>query len=175
MTDSEEKYLRELILRLWPKLIAAARVAVRDSDTVNDLVQETVLKILADTSKLNDVKRMEAYIFKVLYNTIADRNRNMVPQVPLSDLNEKDWACDYDDDTYDVYDTKTNAAKESLKLLKPNEQSIVQMYDSLEMSAAEIANIMKVSESTVRYILKESHRKMKKYIEDELKKKGYYI
>ena len=74
-----------------------------------------------------------------------------------------------------VYDTKTNAAKESLKLLKPNEQSIVQMYDSLEMSAAEIANIMKVSESTIRYVLKESHRKMKKYIEDELEKKGYYI
>lgn len=49
------------------------------------------------------------------------------------------------------------------------------MYDLLEMSAAEIASKIDVSESTVRNILREAHRKMKKYIEVELEKEGYYI
>lgn len=173
MDDSIETRLRDSLIRLWCDMFAAANMAVCDSETARDIVQDTVVKLLENVDRLQNVDDIEAYIFGVLYNTIADSKRKAKATVPLKATNEKDLA--YDVDEAWATETKTMVVNKSLKLLQPREQDVVVMYDLLEMSAAEIASKIDVSESTVRNILREAHRKMKKYIEVELEKEGLYI
>ena len=173
MDDSVEPRLRDSLIQLWCDMFAAANMAVCNSETARDIVQDTVVKLLENVGRLQNVDDIKAYIFGVLYNTIADSKRKAKATEPLKAKNEKDLA--YDVDEAWATETKTKVVKESLKLLQPREQDVVMMYDSLEMSAAEIASRINVSETTVRNILREAHRKMKKYIEVELEKEGLYI
>jgi DNA-directed RNA polymerase specialized sigma24 family protein len=57
---------------LWPRMCAHALRCVKDADKVKDIMQDTFEKLYSSRIDFNKVADIEAYIFRVLCNVIAD-------------------------------------------------------------------------------------------------------
>ena len=80
--------IQERILRLWNKMIFTTMFAVQNFDMAKDIVQDTALKVLESSEKLQEVDNIDGYIFGILFKTIADTDRKKVITEPLSNVPE---------------------------------------------------------------------------------------
>src|SRR5688572_20823241 len=61
------------------------RSRVRDHAAAEDLLQEVFMKIHCKLPTLNSSERLEAWIWRITLNSIADYFRKSVPQAPFPD------------------------------------------------------------------------------------------
>ena len=159
--------IQEHILQLWSKMFAVAVLAVRNSDMAKDIVQDTIIKVWNNREKLGEVKDIDGYIFGILFNTIADEGRKKVINVQLSDVDETFLVYSSDDDhdrkiMIELLDERLNAFDEDKK-------NIVDLYYKLGLSAKMVGDIVGLSESGVRKILKKIQDELREYIIENLK------
>ena len=159
--------IQEHILQQWSKMFAVAVLAVRNSDMAKDIVQDTIIKVWNNREKLGEVKDIDGYIFGILFNTIADEGRKKVINVQLSDVDETFLVYTSDDDhereiMIELLDEGVNAIAEDKK-------NIIDLYYKLGLSAKMVGDIVGLSESGVRKILKKIHEELREYIDNNLK------
>jgi RNA polymerase sigma-70 factor (ECF subfamily) len=159
--------IQEHILQLWSKMFAVAVLAVRNSDMAKDIVQDTIIKVWNNREKLGEVKDIDGYIFGILFNTIADEGRKKVINVQLSDVDETFLVYSSDDDR----DRKImiELLDEGLNVIAENKKNIIDLYYKLGLSAKMVGDIVGLSESGVRKILKKIQDELREYIIENLK------
>lgn len=159
--------IQEHILQLWSKMFAVAVLAVRNSDMAKDIVQDTIIKVWNNREKLGEVKDIDGYIFGILFNTIADEGRKKVINVQLSDVDETFLVYSSDDDR----DRKImiELLDEGLNVIAEDKKNIIDLYYKLGLSAKMVGDIVGLSESGVRKILKKIQDELREYIIENLK------
>ena len=159
--------IQEHILQLWSKMFAVAVLAVRNSDMAKDIVQDTIIKVWNNREKLGEVKDIDGYIFGILFNTIADEGRKKVVNVPLSDVDETFLVYSSDDG----HDRKImiELLDEGVNAIAEDKKNIIDLYYKLGLSAKMVGDIVGLSESGVRKILKKIHEELREYIDNNLK------
>jgi RNA polymerase sigma-70 factor (ECF subfamily) len=83
--------LRMLLIteQVWetfsPPLFHFIRKRVADSETAEDLLQEVFLKIHQHIEALQDVRKLESWIYQITRNTIIDYYRSTKPTTRLEE------------------------------------------------------------------------------------------
>lgn len=159
--------IQERILRLWNKMIFTTMFAVQNFDMAKDIVQDTALKVLESSEKLQEVDNIDGYIFGILFKTIADTDRKKVITEPLSNVPE----------TFLIYDADDGHRKkimielmcQKLDNIDDDKKNIIDLYYKSGFSAKKVGKIVGLSESGVRKILKKIQDELREYIIENLK------
>lgn len=159
--------IQERILRLWNKMIFTTMFAVQNFDMAKDIVQDTALKVLESSEKLQEVDNIDGYIFGILFKTIADTDRKKVINEPLSNVPETFLIYNADDGHREKIMIELMCQK--LDNIDDDKKNIIDLYYKSGFSAKKVGKIMGLSESGVRKILKKIQDELKEYIIENLK------
>lgn len=155
---------------LWPRMCAHALRCVKDADKVKDIMQDTFEKLYSSRIDFSKVADIEAYIFRVLCNVIADTVKKDMSILLLSEVSELNYL--YND--ISLYDSDWSEVElylhKSFEILEDDEIILINMIDIEEYSIKEVAKINNMSQSGVRKKLAAIHEKMKIYILSQIEK-----
>ena len=71
-----------LIVSLIPALRAFARGFYRDADAADDLVQETMMKAIANIDKFQSGTRLKSWLFTIMRNTFYSQHGTRRREMP---------------------------------------------------------------------------------------------
>lgn len=153
ITENQERYYR------------LAYSYVKDRDSALDVVQNSVLRALQNCHKLNESAAVKIWLYRIVVNEsiryIGKNKREMPSEAP------EGIESVYTERAYDRDDTVYKAVS---KLPEEMRTVIVLRYFE-ELSLKEIAEITDTNLNTVKTRLYSSHRRLRKFLEEE----GYEI
>lgn len=137
---------------------------LRSDNMVEDVMQETYIKVYKNINSYKPQGRPKAWICRIAKNIALDNCRKFNRTVPIEDyeniLKSPDSFRNDDRDTYnDIIDIAE-------KVLNDTELQIVLMYTVGDLSHSEIAKVLDKPHATVRWIYHSSIKKIRKYIID---------
>lgn len=137
---SADENARSDIIKLIPALRAFARTFCRNTTDADDLVQETLLKALANIDKFEPGTRMKSWLFTIMRNTFYTRIKIHNREAPgLTECISGDGA---QEPTQEL-SYRVNEVVEALRKLPPHYREILTLVAVLGESyeaAAEICN-----------------------------------
>ncbi len=129
-----------------PDLLAYAISLTRDQDLANDLVQDTMLKLLdsSNTSAAaHDVKR---YSFRMLRNLHIDNLRKNKVRVEYSAEQERLWS-DTKSENFDTVEQLI--VRDAFSHLSPDHREILFLVDVMGFKYAEAAETLEIATGTI--------------------------
>lgn len=137
-------------------LMRFAFFQLRSRALAEDLVQEAVVRALANPPSSFLKSSVKSYLFRILYNLCHDalrekKNEDFFP-IHLSDQTE--------DDSLDMEEAERLYGL--LQKLNENERDIIRMKVIDGLSFAEISRIMEIPQSTIKYRYKTGMDKLRK-------------
>lgn len=157
-----------------PHLGAMHRMAYRwaqNSEDAEDLVQETLTKVVDRVEEMEKVEKLGPWLIRILYRCFVDSHRK---RSRLPGQNESDWRGDID-----VFDEKVLNIREvnrikrlelqrdlikALETLNHDQRDIVLLHDAEGYSAGEIASILDISLGTVKSRLHRARALLKNFL-----------
>lgn len=141
--------IEELYDKYENHLLRFARSLTGGTGEAEDLVQETFLRAMSNTALLEILPdyQVKSWLFKVLKNCLIDKKRREKYE-QLTELNEQ--VCELAAET--DMDLKI-LMKEAMSILPEKSRDIVYKRYWLGMNSREIADILSIPASTVRYHL----------------------
>jgi len=122
-----------------------------------DLVQVTFEKVWMNREKV-DFESAKSYLFKVAYNSMIDLIRKNKKVSLPGELNNSQ-----SEEMKKSFELK-EVINKALETLSQVQKSVVMLRDYEGYSYAEIAELMKLSESQVKVYIYRARKKMKQYI-----------
>jgi RNA polymerase sigma-70 factor (ECF subfamily) len=142
----------------------------RSEKVVDDIIQETFLRIWINRDKLTGVREPRSYLFRIAANLCYTwRNRLMLESRIINDISGQAPA-GHDGVTEQLHVNALKAAvQEAVNRLSPQRAKIYQLNRQEGWSVSEIAEHLSLSQQTVRNTLSSSLD----FIREYLQKKGY--
>ena len=142
----------------WVELRARLRsfVAPRlrnDAASVDDLVQEILLRLHRSLPRLRDGERLDAFAYQVARNTIADHYRKGRREQPVAPEALEDHAVTSDDEADESGAGRAELARclgPLVDRLEPNYREALLLTDLGELSQAEAARLLELSAPGMR-------------------------
>lgn len=129
-----------------------------------DVVSEAVLKAYSHLDELRKMNKMKAWLFRIIVNEskICLKKRSRIELV--DDVSEFEEEGGYEEETYDLL--------EFVYRLDDNYKEVIMLYYFEEFRVREIANILSISEGTVKSRLSRARVKLKRFLENSDDWKG---
>lgn len=124
-----------------------ALLLIGDPDEADDLVQETLVRVIAQTRSWKQVRDLRAYLFTTLHNVFVDghRRRRVRPsEVPIETVIADLLAPPRQQDWMELRDLVA-----ALRLLPKEQREVVLLVGLEGMSYLEAANVLQVPLGTV--------------------------
>ena len=142
---------------------------VKDEWVADDLVQETFIKVQKNLNQLRDDSKLSSWIFKIAYNLCHDHFRKMSQsskrEQVLSEKKEilSEPLFQKEFERYQMGE----CVQDKIRLLPESYQSFLVLFDLMEFSHQEIAEIMEISIENVKVRLHRARKKLKTILEKE--------
>ena len=179
--NGDQNAIGELYYATYPKLRAVAVNILKNESDADDIVQDSYMKAFANLHQLDNAKNFEPWICRIVSNKCKDylkKNKPILFSVQNNeDIDEPiEWSIEDESKEYDPEEVlvSSDTRKQIMDLLDslPDEQRICLIYYAVqEMKISEIAELLEVSESTVKSRIKYAKAKMQSKITD-MEKKG---
>lgn len=152
-TPSDSEYT-EFVHASWPALYRTAYLMLGDRGEAEDLVQTALAKTYAAWPKVRSVEAAPAYARRVLVNTAASwfRKKSWRNERPTEDLPEL---------AHDADPSDRPAVISALGLLPPRQRAVVVLRYYDDLSVAETASALGVTEGTVKSQTSEALAKLR--------------
>ena len=142
---------------------------VKDEWAADDLIQETFIKVQQNLNQLREEAKISSWIFRIAYNLCQDHFRKVsqslkndriavgkskAPKAPLFQIELEQHqmgAC----------------VQEKIRLLPESQRTVLILFDLMEFSHQEIAEIMGISVENVKVRLHRARKKLKTILEKE--------
>ena len=160
--QGDNKALEELIDYWQPRLLKHAWYLTNDQEVAKDIVQDSWIAAMKGLRSLRDPSRFRAWIYKVITYKCADwsrqnqRQKKLQKEMPHTMLDHTSES-DSNDDFYSVLNT-----------LDTKYKTILSLYYLEEMSIAEVAEILKISQGTVKSRLYHARNKLKQKLGEKV-------
>lgn len=163
----------ELYEKMYDKLYFFALKNVRSKEDAEDIVQEAFMKALESLDELNSSESFSGWIYSVTYNLCIDKMRGGKRVARFETEDDRDNAIENSalnepvmvpEDYMQNEETKRQI-KDVIDGLRPDMRSAVILYYYDQMSIAEIAETMNLSESGVKSKLYQARKKIKTKLE----------
>ena len=148
---------------------------LKDEENAKDIMQETYITAFLKLDTLNDEQKFCGWIISIAVNKCKNKLKGKVEY----QIDDEVLITEAETDELmlpEEYITKTEKRKVLLQIMEDtlsfNQYQVVLMFYFNELSIAEIAQALEISEGTVKSRLNSSRAKMKTAIEDYEKKSG---
>lgn len=122
---------------------------VHNTETAEDLTQDTFIKVYKNCYKYNPELPFEPWLFKIAYNIIINylkKNKHIIKEISIENV-EHDVACP-NDGSLD-FETRDLILKE-INSLKPDIRTIMYLHIIEDLSFYQISEILGISDSSVK-------------------------
>ncbi len=182
--QGDQDAISELYYTTYPKIRSVAVTILKNENDADDIVQDSYIKAFSNIHQLDDANKFEAWLCRIVSNKCKDYLKKKKPilfseQTIEIDSEPVEWRIEdeskeFNPEEFVISEDTRNQLMELLDSL-PDEQRICLLYFAVyEMKITEIADLLEVSENTVKSRLRYAERKMRDKIE-ELEKKGIKI
>jgi RNA polymerase sigma-70 factor (ECF subfamily) len=142
---------------------------VKDEWVADDLIQETFIKVQKNLNQLKDETKLSSWIFRIAHNLCQDHFRKSSQSskrehIPIEDRHFL---------TIPVIQTKFEqhqmgaCVQDKIRLLPESYQTVLVLFDLMEFSHQEIAEIIGISVENVKVRLHRARKKLKTILEEE--------
>jgi RNA polymerase sigma-70 factor, ECF subfamily len=170
---SQEDRFTKLVRASIKPMYSMAYRWTQNRDDAEDLVQDTLTKLLDHVDEMEKVEKLNPWLIKVLYRCYIDFHRKRA-RSPSQDIS--DWRGDTSviDEMILHKPAKDSLGKQlglqrdlikALESLNNDQRNIVLLHDSEGYSAAEIASILEISIGTVKSRLHRARLNLKRFLE----------
>ena len=142
---------------------------VKDEWVADDLIQETFIKVQKNLIQLKEESKLSSWIFRIAYNLCQDHFRKM-SQSSKSDrvLTEKKEILAEPLFQKELEQHQMGeCVQEKVRLLPESYQTVLVLFDLMEFSHQEIAEILDISVENVKVRLHRARKKLKTILEEE--------
>lgn len=127
---------------------------VLNKEDAEDVVSEAVLKAYSHLKDLRHTKKMKAWIFQIIVN---ESKNCLKKRKQLEFFEELDYGSEKTNETGDLF--------EFVCQLEERFREVIILYYFEEFKVKEIANILEITEGTVKSRLSRARLKLKRYLE----------
>lgn len=151
---------------------------VHQSDIVDDILQDTFLKLWENRSKLKDKVSVEAWLFRVSYHTSIDHIRIKLRTRQNEEASmyvmEKSITVSQEDAFQDYY-YKESLLQEAINQLSPKKKQVFELCKLQGKSYSEVSESLNIAKSTVKDYIIESNKIIRKYVTNRYSKSTYSL
>jgi RNA polymerase sigma factor (sigma-70 family) len=133
-------------------LVGLARLFVDHRDAAEDIVQEAFIRLARSLHRIDEPAKAEAYLRSIVLNLARDHNRRGLLSLRHS-MTSRDLDQSGVDETITAIDEYRHVI-ESLRKLPRRQRDCVALRYLFELSVAEIANTLDLSQNSVKTHLK---------------------
>jgi RNA polymerase sigma-70 factor (ECF subfamily) len=142
---------------------------VKDEWVADDLIQETFIKAQKNLIQLREESKLSSWIFRIAYNLCQDHFRKM-SQSSQNDrvLTEKKEILAGPPFQKELEQHQmSECVQEKVRRLPESYQTVLVLFDLMEFSHQEIAEILDISVENVKVRLHRARKKLKTILEEE--------
>lgn len=169
ITEGDEVAFAQLFHHYCARLEIHINAIVKKPDIVEDIIQETFIKIWMNRDKLSEIVYIQTWIFTIASNAcfnylrslFREEKRMLRLEIEEDDSGSTELLMDYNEVRHLVH--------EAIDLLSPQRKTIWQMHRDQDMKHAEIAGKLGISVQTVKNTMSKSLE----FIREYLKKNGH--
>jgi len=142
---------------------------VKDEWVADDLIQETFIKVQKNLNQVREESKLSSWIFRIAYNLCQDHFRQMIQSSKRDRaLNEKKEILSEPlfQKTIEQHQMG-ECVQDKIRLLPESYQTVLALFDLMEFSHQEIAEILEISVENVKVRLHRARKKLKTILEEE--------
>ena len=148
---------------------------VKDEWVADDLIQETFLKIQNNLKNLKDPSKLSSWIFRIAYNLCQDhfrqskrsRNEESIDQEEMKDFKEALIQKGPDIQKELEQRQMGECVQDQINLLPESMRTVLLLFDIMEFSHQEIADILGSTVKNVKVRLHRARKKLKPILEEK--------
>jgi RNA polymerase sigma-70 factor (ECF subfamily) len=148
---------------------------VRDEWVADDLIQETFLKIQNNLKDLKDPSKLSSWIFRIAYNLCQDHFRQLkrsrkeerIDQEGIEDFKESLIQKGPDIQKELEQRQMGECVQDQINLLPESMRTVLLLFDIMEFSHQEIADILGSTVKNVKVRLHRARKKLKPILEEK--------
>ena len=160
-------YFEQLYDRYSDKVYRKCLSFVKDDAKAEDFTHDIFLKLVLNLSSYKETAKFSTCLYLTTYNYYIDQTRisKKYAEVGLDD----NFDLPDDDDDSEIAELKAQQLNKAMKLILPEEKSILMMKYQDDLSIKEISDSLDISESAVKMRLLRAKEKLRKvYLEGVL-------
>jgi RNA polymerase sigma factor (sigma-70 family) len=152
------------VVELIPALRAFARSLCRDPDNADDLVQETLVKAIANLDKFEVGTRLKSWLFTIMRNTFYTRIKVAAREAPgtLGCVSEQPWTAESQEWTL-----RSREVARALDLLPDEQRQAIVMVCMTGVSYQEAAEISGCEVGTIKSRINRARAKLATLLGDD--------
>jgi RNA polymerase sigma-70 factor, ECF subfamily len=148
---------------------------VRDEWVADDLIQETFLKIQNNLKSLKDPSKLSSWIFRIAYNLCQDHFRQLkrsrkeerIDQEEKEDFKEALIQRGLDIQKELEQRQMGECVQNQINLLPESLRTVLLLFDIMEFSHQEIADILRITVKNVKVRLHRARKKLRPILEEK--------
>jgi RNA polymerase sigma-70 factor (ECF subfamily) len=142
---------------------------VKDEWVADDLVQETFIKVQKNLNQLKEETKLSSWIFRIAYNLCQDHFRKTSQSSKREQVNAEERQFLTEPLFQKEFEQHQMGAcvQDKIRLLSESYQTVLVLFDLMEFSHQEIAEILDISVENVKVRLHRARKKLKTILEEE--------
>ena len=142
---------------------------VKDEWVADDLIQETFIKVQKNLNQVKDEAKLSSWIFKIAYNLCQDHFRKISQSTKKEQVlsEEKQFLTEPLFQKEFEQHQMGECVQDKIRLLPESYQTVLVLFDLMEFSHQEIAEVLDISVENVKVRLHRARKKLKTILEKE--------
>ena len=144
---------------------------VKDEWAADDLVQETFIKVQKNLNQLREEAKLSSWIFRIAYNLCQDHYRKINQASKREHVSTEERQFLTEPFFQKEFEQRQMGAcvQDKIRSLPESYQTVLVLFDLMEFSHKEIAEILDISVENVKVRLHRARKKLKTILEKECK------
>lgn len=151
--DAAGETIAALVAEYSTTLYRVAYSVTRNPAEAEDAVQETFMRVLRHQSRLPEVRDMRVWLVRIVWNVVLDKKRRIKTRPETADIEDYVRTLTAADPTAEQDLVSSRECARILRLvdrLPAKERQAILLSAVEEMTTAEIARVLRTTESSVR-------------------------
>ena len=143
-------------------------VLVQDEWVADDLIQETFIKVQKNLHQLREESKLSSWIFRIAYNLCQDHFRKMSQSLKSEHvlIEKKEILTEPLFQKEFEQHQMGRCVQDKIRLLSKSHQTVLALFDLMDFSHQEIAEILDISVENVKVRLHRARKKLKTILEE---------
>lgn len=170
MTLDSTETIAALVAEYSPALYRVAYSVTRNSAEAEDAVQEAFLRVLKHRDKLHEIRDLRVWLVRITWNVVLDKKRRSKTRPENDDLADYERVLPSSDRRADDEIISSQEHARILALidkLPAKERQALLLSAVEELTTAQIASVLKTTESSVRSRIFRARRELSALLEKE--------
>ena len=165
----DQSAFRALVIRYQNLVFTLALRIVSTREEAEEVAQDVFMKVYSSLSAFEGKSKFSSWIYRIAYNTALTKIRNQRPDVSSLDnektadaMNNRMGTAVYNDAERTF---RTEHVSKAIKLLNPEDASVITLFYISEQSMEEIAQILNIEPNAAKVRLHRARKKLRETME----------